>query len=163
VCGTSIANPTTFSLELWFMTTTTTGGKLIGFESTTGATSPTFDRHVYLRNNGRIVYGGWGTPTRLTTPNGVAYNDGVWHHLVVTATGTGGTQTSAIYVDGVLRVSGTTTATTNYTGFWRAGSGSLGTGGTYPSSVAFEGSIDHVAVYTTVLSAARVAAHYAAR
>lgn len=164
VCGTSVVNPTMFSLELWFKTNTTTGGKLIGFESTTGATSPTFDRHIYMRNNGRIVYGGWGAPTRLTTPTATVYNDNVWHHLVVTATGaSGGTQTSSIYVDGVLIISGTTTATSNYTGFWRVGSGSLGTGGSYPTSVAFEGTIDHVAVYPTVLTAAQVAAHYAAR
>jgi len=72
-------------------------------------------------------------------------------------------QTSKIYVDGALSVSGTTSATANYTGFWRVGSGSLGTGGTYPTSVAFEGSIDHVAVYTAVLTASEIAAHYAAR
>ncbi len=164
VCNTSVANPTAFTLEMWFKTNTTTGGKLIGFESTTGATSPTSDRLVYMRNNGRIVYGGWGANTVITTPTTKVYNDNVWHHLVVTATGaTGGTQTSVIYIDGVLSVSGTTTATTNYTGYWRVGSGALGTGGTFPSSVAFEGTVDHVAVYSTVLTSTRIAAHYAAR
>ncbi|CAB4736415.1 MAG: hypothetical protein F2681_12780 [Actinobacteria bacterium] len=164
VCNTSVANPTALTLEMWFKTNTTTGGKLIGFESTTGATSPTSDRLVYMRNNGRIVYGGWGANTVITTPAAKVYNDNVWHHLVVTATGaSGGTQTSSIYIDGALTISGTTTATTNYTGFWRVGSGTIGTGGTFPTSATFAGTVDHIAVYTTVLTSTRIAAHYAAR
>jgi hypothetical protein len=67
--GTAVNNPTTYSLELWFKTTTTLGGKLIGFESTQASTSSKFDRHIFMRNDGRLTYGGWtgGSLKLLTT------------------------------------------------------------------------------------------------
>ncbi len=159
----SIAAPTTYSLELWFKTSTTAGGKLIGFENTTGATSGTADRHIFMRNDGRLSYGGWsgGGTTMITTP--AAYNNNQWHHLVVTCRPNGQNQTSRIYVDGASRVSGTTTRTSNYSGYWRLGFGTLNSGGNYPTSANFAGTIDQVAIYSTELSAARVSAHYAAR
>ena len=54
-------------------------------------------------------------------------------------------------------------AVSTYNGYWRIGAGSIGTGPGYPSSANFAGSIDNVAIYTTALSASRIAAHYAAR
>ena len=165
-----VTNPTTFSLELWFRTTTTEGGKLIGFESTRGTTSPAYDRHVFMRSNGRLVYGGWlGSDfslQRITTP--AAYNDGQWHHLVLTARGQSGQpQTSTMYVDGQPVVSGTTTRPGSYSGFWRVGYGGWAdldwVGTEFPSSANFSGTIDQVAVYHSELSAARVAAHWGAR
>jgi signal peptidase I len=163
VADASDSNPTTFSLELWFRTTTTKGGKLIGFESTRNATSSTYDRHVFMSNDGRLVYGGWSSllTQRLTSPN--AYNDGAWHHLVVTAKPTLLAQSSVMYVDGSAVAAGATTYTSSYTGYWRVGYGALGTGSGYPTSAGFAGSIDDVAIYPTQLSAARVAAHYTAR
>ena len=161
--GTAVTDPTAFSLELWFRTSTTAGGKLIGFESTRNATSPTYDRHVVMRPDGRLTYGSWTAPTvnALVTPT--AYNDGAWHHLVVTARPRGQQQESVVYVDGRAVASGTTTRTTAYAGWWRVGHGSLGTGAGMPASAAFTGSIDQVAVYHSELSAARVASHWSAR
>ncbi|MCW2765513.1 MAG: signal peptidase [Nocardioides sp.] len=158
--GTTLNNPTTFSVELWFKTTTTAGGKVLGFESTKNATSPLFDRHVFMRPDGRLVYGGWTgpSPALLTTPS--AYNNGVWHHLVLTASGLSAT----MYVDGVGVVTGSPTRVLiPYSGWWRVGYGTLPTGTGYPASANFVGSFDNVAVYQTALPAARVAAHYAAR
>jgi signal peptidase I len=161
--GSAIAGPTTFTLEVWMKSTSTTGGKLIGFESTQASTSSKYDRHLFMRNNGLIVYGGWtgGTQRLIVTPR--AYNDGVWHLVVVTARPNGSNQTSTIYVDGTAVVTGTTTQLSTYTGWWRAGYGALATGSNYPSSADFEGSLDNVAVYAAELSAARVLAHYNAR
>ena len=161
--GTAVSDPTVFSLELWFRTSTSAGGKLIGFESTRNATSPTFDRHVVMRPDGRIAYGSWTAPTvnALVTP--AAYNDGGWHHLVVTARPRGQQQESVVYVDGWAVASGTTTRTTSYGGWWRVGYGSLGTGLGLPTSASFTGSIDQVAVYHSELTAARVASHWSAR
>ena len=160
--GGTWSNPRVFTLELWFKTTTVLGGKLIGFEVTQGATSPAnFDRHVYMLTNGRLVYGGWGSANRLIT-SPLAYNNGAWHYLALTTVNSGPGQTSVMYVDGVSVVSGATTNTTNYAGWWRVGYGSLPTGGAYPPAN-FVGNIDNVAVYPTTLSAARIAAHYAAR
>lgn len=161
--GSSLSNPTTFTLELWFKTTTTSGGKLIGFEKTQASTSSSYDRHIYMRTNGTLVYGGWsnGGTSAITSPK--SYNDGSWHYLAVSAVKSGNQQVSTMYVDGASVVSGTTTRTSNYSGWWRVGYGSLPTGGTYPPSANFVGTIDNVAVYSTALSGTRIAAHYAAR
>lgn len=160
--GTALTDPTTFSLELWFKTTTTAGGKLIGFESTRNATSASADRHVLMRPDGRLVYGAWdGSSLTIVSPK--AYNDGQWHHLVLTAVPRGQRQDAVMYVDGGGVVLGTTTRTGYYSGWWRVGYGTLVTGPGLPSSASFTGAIDEVAVYPTRLSATRVSAHYAAR
>jgi signal peptidase I len=161
--GPAVPDPLTYSLELWFKTTTTTGGKLIGFESTRNALSPTFDRHVFMRPDGRLVYGGWVSPNSATLVSPAAYNNGGWHHLVVTARPHGQQQDSVMYVDGNAVASGTTTRTAFYSGWWRVGYGSLGTGAGYPVSANFSGTIDQVAVYHSELTAGRVQSHWAAR
>ncbi|WP_183097757.1 signal peptidase I [Nocardioides pelophilus] len=161
--GSAVADPDRFSLELWFRTTTTAGGKLIGFESTRNASSLLYDRHVLMDPNGRLVYGGWtaNTVRRITSPQ--AYNDGAWHHLVLTAVPRGNQQDSVMYVDGDLVTFGTTTRISAYNGWWRVGYGSLPIGPGYPATAGFAGSIDQVAVYPTALGPGRVAAHYDAR
>lgn len=153
-----------YSLELWFRTTTATGGKLIGFESSTAATSNRADRHVFVRNDGKLTYGGWtsgGSTQTITTP--AAYNDGTWHYLVVTSQPSNERQRSTIYVDGIAVTTGVTSNVSEYTGYWRLGYGSLPNGSGYPTSANFAGSLDNAAIYTAALSSARVAAHYAAR
>jgi hypothetical protein len=161
--ATAISAPTTFSLELWFKTTTTTGGKLIGFESTTASTSTKADRHLFMRNDGKLTYGGWSNGTLRSIITTKVLNDGAWHHVVVTARPNGANQTSTIYVDGTANATGTTTATSTYTGWWRLGYGALPTGSNYPSSSDFEGALDNAAIYTSELTAAKVSAHYAAK
>ena len=160
--GTALDTPTTFSLELWFRTTTTAGGKLIGFESSRSATGTSYDRHVVMNSSGRLVYGDWTAQQYSTITSPAAYNDGAWHHLVLTATPRGQRQDSIMYVDGTEVTSGVTSRTGDYTGWWRVGYGNLDAGGVVGPR-GFAGSIDQPAVYQTELSAARVAAHYAAR
>jgi hypothetical protein len=161
----TITNPTTYSLELWFKTTTGGGGKLAGFENTKNASSGTTDRYVFMRNDGHLVFGGWinsGT-TMITSP--LAYNDGLWHLLVVTARPISGNtlQSSNMYVDGARVATGNTTAVSNYAGYWRAGYGNIAGVTGAPSSNAFIGSIDNFAIYLTELTASRVAIHFASR
>lgn len=103
-----------------------------------------------------------GTVTFVTINNGVTYvdgttaiNDGEWHHVAAVANGTD----VRIYIDGAL--DGTPVAKTgNFTG-----GGVLTSGLTaYMRSSDFNGSvaIAEFALYSTALSAARVAAHVAA-
>jgi hypothetical protein len=61
------------------------------------------------------------------------------------------------------RVSGVTTRTFAYAGWWRVGFGALPLGAGAPLVASFPGRIDEVAVYHSTLSPARVAVHYAAR
>lgn len=160
--GEAIGNPSTYSVELWFKTTSTKGGKLFGFESTRDATSPMYDRHVFMNAAGQLVYGGWSSAPRLLT-SPASYNNGGWHHLVLTSALRSGIQQATMYVDGQRVASGPTTPVSNYAGWWRAGYGTLPSGSGYPTGNAFVGNIDNIAGYLHELSASRVAAHYAAR
>lgn len=154
-----LAPPSAYSLELWFRTTATSAGYLIGFESETGPTSARFDRTVLLDAQGRIQVGDWeGKSVSLLGTQG-SYNDGQWHHLVVTADPTPVRQKVEIYVDGAMVTSGKTTVGGATPGYWRLGSGTaLG-----PRAVTFHGAIDAVSGYSRLLSASEVAAHWAAR
>jgi hypothetical protein len=172
-----VTNPQTYSIELWFKTTTNTGGKLAGFGNCQSSAqsgcpssglSTSYDRHVYMMNDGQIVYGVWtGQTQTIETPN--VYNDGQWHYLVATLSASG----MALYIDGQLAGTNATTSAQGYNGYWRFGGdnlngwnldpwGSNSQGTTEPNSYFFNGSMADVAVYPTALSAAQVAAHYAA-
>lgn len=161
--------PTTFSIEAWVRSTSTAGGRIFGFGSNGGTTtSTTDDRHLYLNTAGQIVFGvgtaASGANARVLVTSPSAYNNGAWHHVVATFTPTG-TNRMRLYVDGtqVATSAGTAVATTAYTGFWRGAAENLSewTGG--GTGQVLNGSLDELAVYTSVLSAARVTAHYNAR
>jgi PKD repeat protein len=145
------ANPTTYSEELWFSTTTTNGGKLIGFGSSATGTSGSYDRHVYMENDGRLTFGTWtGQTNTITSPTG--YNDGAWHHLVATQSSVG----MRLYLDGALVASGSQPGAQDYTGYWRVGGDT-----TWGPQPWFAGTIDEVAVYSSALTAEQVAQHHA--
>ncbi|MET0977080.1 MAG: PKD domain-containing protein [Leifsonia sp.] len=147
------SNPKNYTEELWFNTTTHSGGKLIGFGSSNTGTSGSYDRHVYMQDDGKVVFGVWtGFTNTITTPG--AYNDGLWHHMVATQSTTTG---MALYLDGALIGTNGQTDAQAYDGYWRVGGDT-----TWGSSSAFiNARIDDVAVYSTVLSATDVSAHYA--
>ena len=68
----------------------------------------------------------------------------------------------ALYVDGVLIGTNATVTPDAYNGYWRLGGGNLTGWPNAPASSALLGTFDEVAVYPTALSAAQVAAHFAA-
>ncbi|WP_374009470.1 PKD domain-containing protein [Leifsonia sp. LS-T14] len=146
-----VSNPTTYSLELWFNTTTHSGGKLIGFGSSQTGLSSSYDRHVYMQDDGRLVFGVWtGQTNTITTTN--PYNDGQWHHVVATQ-GSGG---MVLYVDGQQQGTNPQTAAQGYDGYWRVGGDN-----TWGSSSPYiNATIDEAAVYPAVLSASTVKQHY---
>ncbi len=67
-----------------------------------------------------------------------------------------------LYVDGSLSASGLGSMPASFAGRWRAGAETLTGWPTAPTSSYLTGTLDEVAVYTTVLSATRISAHYAA-
>jgi len=155
-----VASPATFSTQLWFNTSTSRGGYLIGFgNGTNGDTSSSKDRLVYLTDSGKLVFGVYNGAVNTVTSS-ASYNDGSWH--LVTATFSRGTGTR-LYVDGALVAANASyTSAENNTGYFRAGYDSLSGWPNAPTSYYFAGSIAHMAVFPTALSAADVAAQYAA-
>ena len=154
-----VSSPATYSIELWMRTTSASGGFIAGFEDDRddnwrGAEA---DRILSLRPSGQLTFGLWGNrTTSITTPG--AYNDGAWHHVVVTSTSA---RASVVYVDGVAVTSGTTSLVSTYPGYWRIGQGSTGNQNGFSSW--FPGDLDNVSIYHSVLSPTRVAAHWDAR
>jgi len=160
-----VPGPTTYSVEAWFKTTTTSGGKIIGFgNNRTGlafgggtSMSSNYDRHVYMTNDGHLIFGvyvnGFST---VNTPG--TFNDGQWHHVVATQ----GSAGMSLFVDGTLQGSNAQTASQEYNGYWRVGGDNLGAWPNQPNSNFFAGQIDDVAIYPTALSSASIVAHYVA-
>jgi len=141
----TFANPTTYTEELWFRTTTTSGGKLIGFGNNQSGNSSNYDRHVYMLTTGQLRYGVWTGAENLVTSS-ASYNDDKWHYIVAQQSNDG----MKLYVDSVLVGTNSQTGAQDYTGYWRIG-GDTTWGGT--SSNYFAGDIDEVAVYSRILTA----------
>ena len=167
-----VASPSTFSIDGWFKTTTNKGGMLIGFGNARTGASSAYDRHIYMMNDGQLVFGIWdGKAATIESPN--VYNDGQWHYVAATLGSQSGAYRIALYVDGRLIGTAATSADQAYAGYWRVGGDNLNgwnldewhtnsQGTTQPNSYYFGGSIGDVAVYPYVLSAKEVARHYAA-
>jgi len=146
-----VTDPRVYSLEAWFSTTSTQGGKIIGFGDQQTGLSGNYDRHVYLQDDGRLVFGTWtGTANTITTPN--AYNDGRRHHVVAVQSGSGMT----LYVDGAVVGTNPQTGAQAYSGYWRVGGDP--TWGS--SSPYFAGVIDEVAVYARDIGAVAIRRHF---
>ena len=144
--------PSSFSLEAWFRTTSTAGGKIIGFGNSNTGTSSTYDRHVYMDTSGRVLFGVTEINQRRTIQSVSGFNDGDYHHVVASLSPSTGMQ---LFVDGVRVATRSTPVAPNYYGYWRVGGDS-----TWSGSQWFNGRIDEVAVYPSVLSGAQVAGHY---
>ncbi|MFE2294915.1 LamG-like jellyroll fold domain-containing protein [Streptomyces sp. NPDC059452] len=152
-------HPARFTVETWIKTTTTQGGRIIGFGNLTQQNSTRHDKLVYMRNDGRLQFGVRSGSAR-TIATSAAYNDGQWHHVVATQ----GPSGMALYVDGQLRASSILyTTNDNYPGYWRVGGDNLSGWPNRPTSNFFAGQIDETAVYPTALTASQVSAHYALR
>ncbi|MFC0682301.1 LamG-like jellyroll fold domain-containing protein [Lysobacter korlensis] len=153
------AGPQTFTTELWFNTTTATGGKLIGFGNAQTGSSTSYDRHVYLQNDGRLVFGVYNAGY-YTAASPLAYNDGKWHHVIATLDGQIGLR---LYVDGEIVAYNTDTKLAqSYSGYWRVGGDNIGSWPGAPTTPYVTAKVDDVAVYGTALTETQVKERYAA-
>ncbi|WP_392667863.1 LamG-like jellyroll fold domain-containing protein [Streptomyces sp. LN785] len=156
-------SPTPYSIETWFRTNTTSGGRIVGFGNNIGTdqghTSSISDKLLYMTDDGRLAFGvqvgSTGSRPTLTTSD--SYNDNVWHHAVATQ----GPSGMRLYVDGVAVRSNTTAGNRSYNGYWRVGGDAMTTGWpNRPTSTYFAGQVDETAIYPSALTAAQVAAHH---
>jgi len=157
ISNANVANsPSSFSLDIWFQTTSKAGGLIIGYGNSITGASTNYDRHIYMSNNGQIYF---GVALNQTIHSNAQYNDGLWHE----ATATIGPAGMFLYIDGALAASNTTTTASpqTYSGSWRVGYNSLGGWLAHPSSNYFAGSISQASVYNYQLTPSQVAAHHA--
>jgi len=153
------AAPTNFALETWFSTTTTRGGKLMGYGNSQTGSSSSYDRHIYMTNSGQLVFGVYnGGYQTLISPK--SYNDGKFHMVTATLSSTAG---SVLYVDGVAVASSTTMtkAEAVSNGYWRVGYDNISGWPSAPTSNYYAGSLDDTSLYPTGLTATQVADHFA--
>ncbi len=157
-----------FSIEVWFETTTDTGGFIAGFCNQRIAMTSACNRNLYMMNDGQVAFGVWNKKA-IGVISPAAYNDGQWHFAVATL-GSGG---MSLYVDGQLVGTNSNTIASQYKGYWRLGGASLtgwsldywgknSQGTTEPNSFFLPGEIGDFAAYSSALSASTVAQHYAA-
>ncbi len=151
--------PDEFTLEAWFRTTTTRGGKLIGWGSANTGNSTHVDRHLYMDNAGHLLFGVKPNASRLALISPGTYRDGAWHHVAASLSKAG----MKLYLDGALVASRTDATVGEHLalGYWRVGGDSLSGWTSAPASAYFAGSIDEPAVYKRELTGGEIAAHFA--
>ncbi len=155
--GATEAGTDTMSVEAWFRTTSTSGGKIVGMGTGASGSSGSYDRHVWMADDGTVSFGVYPqTPKVVTSPG--TYNDGAWHHVVATLGVTG----MRLYLDGALAAADedVISAQQPLTAYWRIGGDTLGGWAPAASSAYFAGSIDEVATYNKVLTPEQVALHH---
>ena len=117
------------TLSVWFKTTTN-GGVIASLQDTTiasGGPATTYDPILYVGSDG-YLYAQWYTGKVAplisnSTSNPVIVDDGLWHHAVLTTTGSGSGTTQTLTVDGknqgsltgALSLQGDTSGNTNLT------------------------------------------------
>lgn len=145
-----------YTLETWFNTTTTEGGKLIGMGNRILQDSSSRDNNLYMLNDGRLRFALYNGAYRTATST-QSYNDGEWHHVAASI----GSRGLELYVDGVKVATNTrVTSARNLTNhYWRTGGDSLSGWPDRPTSDYFAGQLDETAIYGSQLSSARITAH----
>lgn len=153
-----LAGPAVFTAEVWFKSTSGSGGYLMGFGDATTGASTARDRLVYLRSDGRLTFGvNPGTLKTVTTT--ASYNDGSWHHVAASL----GSAGLLLYVDGLKQGADTTVTTAgSYSGYWRFGYDDLTGWPSAPTSNFAAASLDEARVYARQLRDAEVAGDYTA-
>ncbi len=142
------------SVETWFRTTSASG-KMIGFGNSGSVTgnSSTYDQSLYI-SSGKVSWSVYDSTTR-TIQSPATYNNGSWHHAAATL----GPDGMNLYVDGSLVATrSSTTYARGFYGYWKIGGDSTPSGSTN-----FTGDLQEVAIYKTVLPAAKVTQHYQLR
>ena len=143
--------PNVFTVEAWFQTTDKTGGKIVGFGNSRTGQSNTYDRHVYMDAQGRVIFGvnsslkrTVSSATGLTTASGTTSPPRsarpVWPC----------TSTASWSARGPTRRPGRPTTATSASAVTAVGR----------VDSWFNGQLDDVALYTTALPADRVANHF---
>jgi hypothetical protein len=150
----SASAPNTFSLVAWFKAPShTTGGGIVGFDSSQNGTGASHDRQIWMDNSGKIVAGiSGGNGVEATST--ATYDNNAWHQVVAVFT----TSKLTLYVDG-SQVGTATSGITDkaYAGYWTVGfMNNTGTWADLPTTEEWTGAIADVAVIPSAVAAATV-------
>jgi len=153
----------TYSLEAWVRTTSTSGGAVLSDGLYTpqpdGRQSPTMDRVLYFGTDGTVHFGMFSNNSNQSIGSTSAYNDGAWHVLTATA----GPSGAVLWVDGTqVAASAALRDGAVFFGHWRLGGDSFLGWPNPPTSGYLAGSIANAAVYPSVLPTAKIQAHFQA-
>jgi len=143
-----------FSIEFWFASTQGLGTGSNWYEGA-GLVDAEYpgtanDFGVTLLADGRVA-AGVGNPD-TTALSAAGFNDGAWHHVVMTRTQSTGVV--RLYVDGTLQ---STVTSSNRSALTATATITFGRLQTYTNF--FAGSLDEIALYSTVLPEAQVKNH----
>lgn len=159
----AIRDRTQLSVELWFKTTSTTGGVLFGTgNNQPGDATPSNGAMpvLYVGTDGKLYGHFWnGQVTGIVSASAV--NNGTWHHVVLS----GAQNTQTLYLDGVA-VGTQSGAIGNWDPYTYIGMGPV-MNNPWPAKPTdnwghFAGQISDVALYHRPLGATVVADHFAA-
>jgi hypothetical protein len=159
---TGVATSAQQSDEVWFKTTTTAGGLMIGSYTAVTSALGGADRVVYMTTSGQVAFGtNPGTVHVIFSPN--AYNDGRWHLVDAVLSATTG---SSLYVDGALVASNASyNAASSFTTYTHVANGLLSGWTNMGSNLAISGpwagTMAFATIYRYPITPVQVASQYA--
>ncbi len=146
-------NPTDYSVNAWFKTTSTTGGVIVGDGDSQTATIPSnYDRLVWMGTDGKMHFGAYGAGAAQIINSTNSYNDGQWHMVTAVMSSSTGMR---LYIDGTQVATSTNVGSQNYSGWWRIGEDGL-VGWDSTASNYFTGMLDDIRIYNFDLTVTQV-------
>lgn len=142
----SYSNPNPFSICVYFRTSSASGKKIMGFESTQNETSGSYDRHLYVNTAGQLVFGLYPGSFRYLNSESTV-TDNTWRYAVGTVSGSA----ANLYINGIGLSSASNYGAENYTGYWRVGSNRLDSWA-LANTGSFLGDIGLVKIYNRALT-----------
>lgn len=142
-------NPTVYTASVWFRTTTSRGGLVMGLGNSNTGISSVYNRQLFVGNDGKLNFGYTATFAQVITSTAVV-NDGRWHHAAIAASATG----LKLYVDGQLDGQATVASsaiTLLNPAYWHLGGDSLLGNLNAPTSSFLQGELDEFRLYTREL------------
>ena len=153
---TSYSDPKSFSICVYFRTSSASGKKIIGFEDSQTGTASNYDRHLYVDTSGKLVFGLY--PGSFVYMNSLStVTDNTWRYAVGTFAGL--YLDANLYINGVGQSTAPNTNAQTYTGWWRIGSSAMNSWA-LATSGSFLGDIGLVKIYNRALTTTEIIKNY---